>query len=279
MYWELKRGSTLKKIGLVVAMLLLMPISQAPASAVQEFNVRAKNVKKDGRLELVISSRAYDNSGGLGPVTESVNMYFTSAAKMNPRGFPVCNLKKLKRSRNAKDCKGSIFGRGKASVDIRPLFKDPIQAKLTMFIGKKPKGRNGVMSLVILAEPISNNPLIKSAKQVLSAPIVKDSSQGPNYAYRLSLDAGIDLPPELSNITVSINSLSTTTKAKTRTKRVCKKRSGGKCVKKGKVKIPLYRLKKCPASKEIFFRADFVYAVAPPISRVVKLPCRYKFKV
>lgn len=268
----------MRKISFVVAAFFLLPISQAPANVVQEFNARVKNVKSDGRLTLVISTRTYDSSGGLGPVTKSVKMYFSSAAKMSASGFPTCNFNKLKESRNAKDCKDSVFGRGTATVDVRPLFPDPINAKLTMFIGKKPKVKNGVMSLIILAEPISSNPLIKSAKQVLKADIVKDNSQGPNYAYRMDLDASIDTPPEIPNLSISISSLKTTTKAKTRTKRICKKRSRGRCVKRGKKKIPLYRLKKCPASREIFFRADFTYVSAPPISREVKLPCRFRIK-
>ena len=268
----------MRKLGLVVAAFFLLPISQAPADVIQEFNARVKNVKSDGRLTLVISTRTYDSSGGLGPVTKTVKMYFSSAAKMSARGFPICNFNKLKDSRNPKDCKDSVFGRGTATVDVRPLFPDPIKAKLTLFIGKTPKGNNGVMSLIVLAEPISSNPLIKSAKQVIKATIVRDSSQGPNYAYRMDLDASIDVPPEIPNLSISISSLKTTTKAKTRTKIICKKRSRGKCVKRGKKKIPLYRLKKCPASREIFFRADFTYVGAPPISRVVKLPCRFRIK-
>lgn len=268
----------MKKLVFIVALFFALPIAQSPADVVQEFNALVKNVKTDGRLTLVISTRTYDSAGGQGPVTNSFDMYFSSAATMNTQGFPVCDIKKLKEKRDAKVCKDSIFGRGTASVDVRPLFSNPIDAKLTMFIGKKPKTKNGVMSFIALAEPISNDPLIKNSKQVFEAPIVRDNSQGPNYAYRLSIDASIDTPPELANITISIASLKTTTKAKTRTKIVCRKMSSGKCIKKGKKKIPLYKLKKCPASHEIFFRADFEYVNLPPISREVKLPCRFKIE-
>lgn len=278
MYVKLLRSGNLKKLVFTVALFFTLPIAQAPADVVQEFNALVKNVKSDGRLTLVISTRTYDSAGGLGPVTKSVKMYFSSAAKMSIAGFPKCNFNKLKETRDAKDCKDSIFGRGTASVDVRPLFSSPIDAKLTMFIGNKPKGGNGVMTLIVLAEPITNDPLIKNAKQVMAAPIVRDSSQGPNYSYLMSIDTSIETPPEFSNLSISIASLNTTTKAKTRTKRFCEKKARGKCIKRGEEKIPLYRLKKCPSSQEIFFRADFEYVGAAPISREVKLPCRFKIK-
>ena len=259
----------------VVALLLAMPVSQA--HAVQTFDVGVRNVKKDGRFTLSITSRSFDPSGGPGPVTKTVKMWFPRAAKISIKGFPKCDLKKLKDARDEKVCKDAIYGTGTAVVDVRPLFPDPITAKLTMFVGKSKK-RNGVMSLIIMARPTSGGALVESSIQFFEAPIVRDNSLGPDYGYRMDLDASIETPPELQDLTISIAELKVKIPPKTRIKKTCKKKRRGKCVKYKKKKILLARLKKCPASKEILFRADFTFADGTFESIVSRAACRFKIR-
>ena len=255
------------------ALLLAMPVSQA--HAVQTFDVGVKNVKKDGRFTLMITSRSFDPSGGPGPVINTVKMWFPRVATISTKGFPKCNLKKLKEARDEKACKDAIYGTGTAVVDVRPWFPDPITAKLTMFVGKLKK-KNGVMSLIIMARPTSGGALVESSIQFFEAPIVRDNSLGPDYGYRMDLNASIETPPEFQGLTISIAELKTKNPPKTRIKKTCKKKRRGKCVKYKKKKILLTKLKKCPASKEIKFRADYAFADGAEETIVSTVPCRFR---
>ena len=103
----------------------------------------------------------------------------------------------------------------------------------------------------------------------------KDRSD-PRFGYRLDLDMNIDTG--IPGLTISVAEVKTTTKQKFRTVRKCKKKRRGKCIKKSKKKVPLFKLRKCPKSKKMFFKGEFTLLDDSLLTREVELPCRFRFR-
>ena len=273
----------MKKVLLgVIAIFIAAPVTGASAEPMINLDVQTKNVKSNGLFNMVFSIRAFDTTGVKGPEMKNMKLFFPRAGQIRPRGFPTCNVKKLTEARDAKVCKKAVFGTGIAKADVRPLFTELIAAKMTLFLGKPRKVPNAstdsskpLMNLVLLAEPISSDPLISSAKLVMEAPMFIDRSD-PRFGYRMDFDMSIDTG--IPGLTISVADIKSTTKQRYRTVRTCKKKRRGKCVKKSRKKIPLFRLHKCPKSKKMFFKGEFILLDDTVLTREVELPCRFKIR-
>lgn len=231
----------------------------APADQpVQEFNVQLKDISKEGRYTISVTTREYDLSGAQADPVANAQFRFPSGVTIRKeflKGRFFCDLEKLKFSKNPDKCRNAQIGTGTAVADVRPIFPDPINANLTLFLGKGGPGQ--VATLIILGEPISSDQIVRSAKQVLVAPIVNDPTPDGRYGYRMDLDAAIETP--IPNLTISIPEVRTTV-------------TGLTLKKKGK-KIFWTTPPKCTPSSQVFFQTTFNYKSSPPAVKEVALPC------
>ncbi len=258
---------------LTIALFVLVPVAGASAEPVISIDLRLKDLRTDGFFRTDLTMRSYDTSGGKGPVMKAFKLFFPSVVKFRPKGFPVCDVKKLERERDVKVCKKAKWGSGTAKADVRPIFPDLISAKTTLFLGKRTKARNALMNIVIYAEPISNDPIISSAKLIVEATVFKDNSD-PRFGSRMDIDMNMDTG--IPGLTISIAEIKSTVKQLFR--RNCLKKRRGKCVRRSKKKIGLFKVGKCPKSKKVFFKGEFTLLDDTVLTHEGEIPCRFKFK-
>ena len=268
-----------KLLVIMIALFVAVPVTVASAEPVISFDLRLGAVRSDGFFKTSLSMRSYDTSGGKGPVIKTMKVFIPSIVKYRPKGFPTCSVKKLERERDAKVCKKAQWGNGFAKADVRPLFPDLVGATTTYFLGKPKKsqkdssGSKPIMNLIVFAEPISKDPLISNAKLVIEASFYKDNSD-PRFGSRVDINTNIDTG--IPGLTVSVAEINTTIKQLFR--RNCLKKRRGKCVRRSKKKIGLFKLGKCPKSKKVFFKGEFTLMDDTVLTREGEIPCRFKFK-
>ena len=264
---------TVKRLLLLsIALFVLVRVAGASAEPVISIDLRLKDLRSDGFFRTDLTMRSYDTGGGKGPVMKTFKLLFPRVVKFRPKGFPTCSVKKLERERDAKVCKKAMWGSGTAKADVRPLFPDLIDAKITLFLGKRSKAPNAVMNIVIFAEPISDVPLISNSKLIFEATIFKDNSD-PRFGSRMDVDVAVDTG--IPGLTVSVAEMKTTVKQLFR--RNCLKKRRGKCVRRSKKKIGLFKLGKCPKSKKVVFRGEFTLLDGTLLTHEGEIPCRFKF--
>jgi hypothetical protein len=304
----------LKKILLAAATLaLLVPVAAAQAEPVQEFNFQLKDIKRDGRFTVVFTSRTYDTTGGQPPLLtsnfirlpkgavlqkpfrgkryncDSDKLLATLQAAPEPGPFfkRLENLKstisKIRKRTSKKDlanvktCARSEIGRGSVVVDARPLFNDPIPAKIYLYLSKA-KVQNGVASFGILGVPdetsavVRGNPTIANTRVVVYAHFVDEPTSDGLYGYKIVIPAGT-----IGGLRISVAEVRVENKGLTavKKKRTCTKRRGGKCAKrKTKRKLVFwFNRPPCPPSGKLSFQANYGYETGATAVRTIELAC------
>ncbi len=268
-----------KLLVIMTTLFVAVPVAGASAEPVISLDLGLGDVKSNGFFRTSVSMRSYDTSGSKGPVIKTMKVFIPSIVKFRPKGFPTCSVKKLRRERDAKVCKKAQWGNGFAKADVRPLFPDLIGANTTYFLGKPSKslkdssGSKPIMNLIVFAEPISNDPLINNVKLVLEESFFKDNSD-PRFGSRLDINMNVDVG--IPGLTISIAEITSTIKQLFR--RNCLKKRRGKCVRRSKKKIGLFKLGKCPKSKKVFFKGEFTLMDDTVLTREGEIPCRFKIR-
>jgi hypothetical protein len=276
----LERDAALKKILLaLVPLMLLVPLSVAFATPVQEFSFQLTGVKSDGRFTVVFTSRTFDTSGGIPPVVKENYLRLPAGAKLQPailkkRYFcdgqqllktlqanpdpkysfikMVRNLDllaaKLKSAADRKAranvlvCKRSLVGQGTVKVDARPLLDPLIPANIFLYFSKGTIP-GALASFSILGVPDESDPVVRNNPTVRNTRVVVAANfindPTPDGLYGYKLV----LPSgPIGGINISIAEVNVTTKglAITKKKTTCLKHRHGKCVKKKVKKTTLF---------------------------------------
>ncbi len=266
-------------VAVVALAMLLVIVTSARAEIMFNFTVQVKDSKKDGTYKVVLNSRTYETGGGKIEALDEIQTRLPYGLRIRSKGFPVCNVNKLEKTRDRKTCRKSQIGSGTALTDARPLFAEPISSKVYLFLGK-PSSKKSVASFVTLALPQSSNPLISGIKPVLIGPVVNDPSPDHRFGYRMKQELKIDTP--FPTLVINVPEINLTIKGLTRTVRKvkCLKRSNGKCISKRttRKKVSLFSDPKCPASKKLSFGSSLVFkSSTPPLERETQVKC-FKFK-
>jgi hypothetical protein len=311
---EGERKLTLRKILLAVAVLaLLVPAGVAQAAPVQEFSFQLKSVKKDGRFTVVFTSRSYDTTGAQPPLlTENYlrlpkgavlaktflkSKYYCDAPRLlsTLQGAPEpgpffkrlenlkATIRKIKSRaskkdlKNAKTCLRAQVGRGGVVVDARPLFNEPIPAKIFMYFAKA-HAEGGVASFGIIGVPdetaavVKANPIIANTRVATYADFVNDPTPDGLFGYKLVLPAG-----PIAGVRISIAEVNVTTTGLTKVtkKRTCIKRKKGKCVRrKTQRKVTFWFTRPtCPASGKLSFQSFYGYENGVTSTKQIELAC------
>jgi hypothetical protein len=302
----------LRKILLAAAVLaLLVPVAAAQADPVQEFSFQLKDIKRDGRFTVVFSSRSYDTTGGQPPLLTSNFIRLPAGARLQKpflKSRYYCDTDKLLttlqaapepgpffrrldnlkstirkiRSRtnkrnlaNAKTCARAQIGAGNVVVDARPLFNEPIPAKIYLYFAKA-KVQNGVASFGILGVPdetspiVSANPTIANTRVVVHAHFVNEPTPDGVYGYKLVIPAGT-----IGGLRISVAEVRVENKGLTvRKKGKCTKRKRGKCTRRKRGKAVFwFNRPPCPPSNQLNFQAFYQYETGATATRTITLPC------
>jgi hypothetical protein len=305
----------LRKILIAAAALaLLVPVAAAQADPVQEFSFQLRDIKPDGRFTVLFTSRSYDTSGGQPPLLTSNYLRLPFGAKLQRtflnhkyycdvrklladlQGAPETNMPFFKRVenlkatlkrvrsrlnkgaiKNAKVCIRARIGQGSVDVDARPLFNELIPAKIYMFLSKA-QTKGDVAAFGILGIPdetapvVKDNPIIANTRVPVYLRVVNEPSPDKLYGYKLILPAG-----PIAGVRVNITRVDVTNTGLTliKKKRVCTKRSHGKCVKR-KVKkrvVFWFNQPPCPPSGKLSFQAFYQYETGATFTRTIQLAC------
>jgi hypothetical protein len=255
----------------------------APAARgemVQEFNYELKDIKLHGGFTVVFSMRSYDTAGVAPPVLTSAVLRLPAGAKIRREFLTkrfLCDVQRLKQTKDPKTCRNAELGRGRVLVDTRPFTNEMIPAKIYLFLAKG-TDRNAVASIAILGIPddsapvVSSNPFIRDTKVVLQANFFNEPTPDGAFAYKLVLPTG-----PINGINVSVAQVTVTIPGLTMNKRErkCVKRERGKC-EKSRVRVRRiywFTLPRCPPSGSFRLEATFGYAGLPSITRTVELSC------
>lgn len=303
----------MKKV--VAALVVLVPlcaVAVAQGEVVQDFSFQIKDVKPGGRFTVIFNSHSYETSGGIpAPLNENYirlpkgavvrkefkkKKFYCEAKKLvdqvrmdkgNGRFTPYMNnllRGKATPPKNAKSliktCRYARIGTGRVLVDARPYAADPIPADLMMFWTKPDKGAAATFSIVGIPDErvpiVRDNPTIRETTPVINASFYNDPTPDGVYGYKLVLPTG-----PINGIQISVAEVHVTTTGLSLTERKvsCKKRKGGKCVKKTVKKKSLFwfTTPPCPASGQLSFQAFYGYASAPNETKTITIPCP-KFK-
>lgn len=295
----------MKKIIAAVALLAsLGAVAVAQGVVVQEFSFQVKDIKSWGGYTVVFSSRSYDPSGGIpaeldqnylrlpkGAVTPKVlrNKKFYCEAKRlvdkvrlekgSGRFTPYFEklLKgKKKQPKSAKNfvevCKFARIGTGRVLVDARPFEDRPIPADLHMFWTKPAAGAVGAFAIVGIPDDtfpvVRDNPTVRETVPTINANFYSEPTPNGLYDYKLVLPTG-----PINGIRISVAEVNVTTTGITYTKKTCRKKRRGKCVKRKTKRQFWFTEPPCPPSGQLNFEAFYGYKTEPDQLKTISIPC------
>jgi hypothetical protein len=241
-------------------------VAVARAAVVHDFSVELRDEKPYGAATLHLMEKIYDTTGAVPPAALSGTAWLPKGISIRPQFLKkpyVCNLGKLKETRNPSVCRRARSGTGKALIDIRPLLAEPFPVNLQLFIGKA-TAKGAVATYAVLGIPdqrapiVGNSPGIRDARAVLIGTIFSDPTPDGLYGYRL------EDPFTQIGIKFGVAEAEATLRGLTITKRVrtCARRqgdrSGSRCRKtKTKVKRTFWvTAPDCPPSGKLSWKVD-----------------------
>jgi hypothetical protein len=265
----------------LLAFLCLVAVAQA--AVVHDFSVELRDEKPYGAATLHLTEKIYDTTGAVPPAALSGTAWLPKGISIRPQFLKkpyVCNLGKLKQTRNPSVCRRARIGTGKALIDIRPLLAEPFPVNLEIFLAKAIT-RGAVASYAVFGIPderapiVKNSPGIRDARAVLIGTIFSDPSPDGLYGYRIEDPfTQIGIKFRVAEAEATLPGL--TIKKRVRTcARPPSRRSGSRCRKtKSKVKrIFWVTAPDCPASRKLSWKADLRLEGGISLSTVRETPC------
>lgn len=258
-------------------------VAVAQAALVHDFSVELRDEKPFGAATLHLTEKIYDTTGAVPPATLGGTAWLPKGISIRPQFLKkpyVCNLQKLKGTKNPSVCRRARIGTGKARIDIRPLLAEPVPVNLEIFLAKATI-RGAVASYAVFGIPDERAPIVRAspgirdARAVLIGTIFGDPTPDGLYGYRME-DPFIQL-----GIRFRVAEAEATLPGLTITKRVrtCAsprgRRSGSRCRKtKSKVKrIFWVTAPDCPASRKLSWKAELRLEGGSSLSTIRETPC------
>ena len=265
----------------LLAFLCLVAVAQA--AVVHDFSVELRDEKPYGAATLHLTEKIYDNTGAVPPAALSGTAWLPKGISIRPQFLKkpyVCNLGKLKQTRNPSVCRRARIGTGKALIDIRPLLAEPFPVNLEIFLAKAIT-RGAVASYAVFGIPderapiVKNSPGIRDARAVLIGTVFSDATPDGLYGYRLEdpfIQIGIRF--RVAEAEATLPGLTITKRVRT-CARPRGRRSGSRCRKtKTRVKrIFWVTPPDCPASRKLSWKADLRLEGGISLSTVRETPC------
>jgi hypothetical protein len=294
----------------ILLVFLTFGAASAVAEPVQEFAVQLKDTQPDGRYTVVFTSNSFDTTGEPPPAITENYVRFPKGIQIRKPFLAKsrqCDQRALKdllienqtpsfqyrkmlddlkgtRRKIAKDitpaqlkimdvCIGSFIGKGKVSVDVRPLFPDEIPAFLYLFLTKPTEkgaiGAFGVMSVTDPSAPIvRNNQLIAGQKPLFTVNLFNEPSADGVFGYKLKLPPG-----NIGLIKFSVSELRVVSEGISDVKRTCVSRRGGRCAKFKTTTTFWADPPECPASGQLTFQANYVYETGLRTDKTIQVAC------
>jgi hypothetical protein len=265
----------------LLAFLCLVAVAQA--AVVHDFSVELRDEKPYGAATLHLTEKIYDTTGAVPPVALSGTAWLPKGISIRPQFLKkpyVCNLGKLKETRNPSVCRRARIGTGKALIDIRPLLAEPFPVNLEIFLAKAIT-RGAVASYAVFGIPderapiVKNSPGIRDARAVLIGTIFSDPSPDGLYGYRIEDPfTQIGIKFRVAEAEATLPGLTIEKRFRT-CARPQGRRSGSRCRKtKSKVKrIFWVTAPDCPASRKLSWKADLRLEGGISLSTVRETPC------
>ena len=179
-----------------------VPASAAPTTALTiSTTLLSQPAGKPWQIGLGVGATVANADGSQPPALRRFQVKFPSGAKTNFGAFPACSLKALETRKDPDGCPAaSRIGSGTSGVSAKPIFPDPLLAKLDVFNGAPTA--NGGRRVLFLAR--TTTPL--SVQMVFSGTIRKTSGR---FGY--VLDVSIPRIPTIGGLPdaspVSFNTL------------------------------------------------------------------------
>jgi hypothetical protein len=258
-------------------------VAMAQAAVVHDFSVELRNVKPYGAATVHLTEKIYDTTGAVPPATLSGTAWLPKGISIRPQFLRkpyVCNLGKLKETKNPSVCRRARIGTGRALIDIRPLLAEPFPVNLQIFLAKATT-KGAVASYAVFGIPdqrapvVKNNPGIRDARAVLIGTIFNDPTPDGLYGYRMEdpfIQIGIKF--RVADAEATLPGLTITRRVRT-CARPRGRRSGSRCRKTmSKVrKIFWVTPPDCPASQKLSWKADLRLEGGISLSTVRETPC------
>lgn len=150
---------TLSLIGALACLAALAAPAGAAPNAALTITTTLLNqpAGKPWQIGLGVGVTIANPDGSQPPALRHFQVKFPSGAKTNFNAFPACSLTQLQRRKAADGCPaGSRIGGGQSGVSVKPLFPDPVIAKLDVFNGAPTaNGGRRVLFLAVTRTPIS----------------------------------------------------------------------------------------------------------------------------
>lgn len=276
----------------VVVALLAFGATGAVAEPVQQFSVQLKNVRSDGRYSVVYTSNAFDTTGEAPPALKEGFLRLAKGMTIKPQflrpdrlcdtakfagylyqklpkgttyaqrvdAFPK-GIKQIEKPLTAgsrkivETCRGAFLGRGKATVDARPLYPDPIPAKFALFL-TKPTAKGAIAGIGVVSHydrtsPIAlNEPRYIYLQPIFTLNVFNAPTPDGLFGYKIRM-----LTERTSGFRFSVADLHVESPGITRAGTFW-------------ATTP-----KCPKTGELPFRADYDYVGGFRSSTLVKVPC------
>lgn len=263
-------------------MLLLLSSGSATAAPGQDFGVRFSQVGSDNSFTVVLQSRIFDTRGGVPPavIDQSIRLPAGSELRKQFMRAPfVCDVNKLRQTKDPATCRSAQVGTGRLLADLRPFFSQAVPSNLYVFLAR-PTKPEAVASLAVLAIPdpssaaAMSSAIVRDIKPVLQGDIVKDP-QGA-FGYRIDLPTIVEAPVllSISDLQLSISGLATNAKIQT-----CAKRKKKRCVKQRSKAGKLFWLSPptCPPSRKLSFQNTYTFVRNVTATETATLACpRFK---
>jgi hypothetical protein len=287
-----------------VVLASLSAVAMAQAVVIQEFSFQVKDIKSYGAYTVVFSSRSYDPTGGI-PAELDQNYLRLPKGATVPKALRnkkyYCEAKKLvdkvrmdkgsgrftpylekllkgkkKQPRSSKNlidvCRFARIGKGRVLVDARPFEERPIPADLQMFWTKPAPGAVAAFAIVGIPDEtypvVRENPTVRETVPTINANFYSEPTPDGLYDYKLVLPTG-----PINGIRISVAEVKVTTTGITHTKRTCRKKRRGKCVRYRNKRTFWFTEPPCPPSGKLSFEAFYGYKTEPDQLKTVTIPC------
>ena len=127
-------------------------------------------------------------------------------------------------------CRFARIGKGRVLVDARPFEERPIPADLQMFWTKPAPGAAAAFAIVGIPDEtvpvVKDNPTVRETVPTINVNFYSEPTPDGLYDYKLVLPTG-----PINGIRISVAEVKVTTTGLTYTKKTCRKKRRGKCVK------------------------------------------------
>jgi hypothetical protein len=130
--------------GIAVAAAAALATAGAYAAVTVSFNASVSPAKAGKPTALKVKILSNDPAAEQPPIMNRIVIKLDGKAKFNPSKFKRCKLNALQ-SKGPKGCpSGSKIGTGTGVGMAKPVVTDPVNAKLTLFNGRRSGGRDTV---------------------------------------------------------------------------------------------------------------------------------------